>query len=76
MSLKWKAYLSMQFCYSSTIFLNVSGSFMSHRSLFSIAEMIYIVETERKRFITITENADSKITFQSQFLHFMHNLSI
>lgn len=75
-SLKRKAYLSMQFCYSSTNFLIVSGAVMPQRCLFLMVEMIYVVEIDKKRYITIPENADSKIAFQSQVSHSVHNLSV
>ena len=64
-SLIWKAYLSMQFCYSSTNFLIVSGAVMPQRGLFSMVEMIYMVEIDIKRRITVPEKADSEIAFQS-----------
>lgn len=66
----------MQFCYSSTNFLTVSGAVMPQRGLFSMVEMIYKVEIDIKRYITIPENADSKIAFQSQFSQSIHNLSM
>lgn len=66
----------MQFCYSSTNFLIVSGAVMPQRGLFSMVEMIYKVEIDIKRCITIPENADSKIAFQSQFSQSIHNLSM
>lgn len=75
-SLKWKTYLSKQFCYSSTTFLIVSGAVMPQRGLFSVVEMIYTVEIDIKRCIAIAEYADSRITFQSQFSHSIHNLSV
>lgn len=44
--------------------------------LVSMVEMIYMVEIDIKRCITIPENADSKIAFQSQFSQSIHNLSM
>lgn len=75
-SLKWKTYLSMQFCYSSTNFLIVSGTVMPQRGLFSMVEMIYMAEIDTKRCTTIPEYADSETVFQSQFSHSVHNLSM
>ena len=49
---------------------------MPQRGLFSVVEMIYTVEIDINRCIAIAEYADSRITFQSQFSHSIHNLSV
>lgn len=75
-SLKWKVYLSMQFSYSSTNFLIISDAVMPQRGLLLMLEIICMVEIDTKECITLLENAASKIVFQSQFSHFIHNLSV
>lgn len=42
-----------------------SGAVMPQRGLFSMVEMIYTAEIDIKRCITVPENADSEIAFQS-----------